>query len=41
MLGLSRGVVASAAGGIGIRRGSLELVREALNTYRKNGGETI
>lgn len=29
-LGLSRGVVASSAGGIGVRRGSLELIREAL-----------
>lgn len=35
MLGVSRGVVASAAGGIGVRRGSLELVREALAARRE------
>ncbi len=36
LLGLSRGVVSAAAGGISIRRGSIELVREALASYRRN-----
>jgi hypothetical protein len=30
LLDVSRGVVASAAGGLGVRRGSIELLRNAL-----------
>lgn len=37
LLGLSRSVVASAAGGLGVRRGSLELVKDALATTTGKG----
>lgn len=36
LLDISRGVIASLVGGIGVRRGSVELVREALSK-RPNG----
>jgi len=39
LLGVSRSVVAAAAGGIGVRRGSLELVRGALESQRQSGGK--
>lgn len=34
-LSISRGVVSSALAGIEVRRGSIEMLREALTTYRK------
>jgi hypothetical protein len=40
MLGMSRGVVSSAVGGIEVRRGSIEMLREAIATSRRaNGGK--
>ncbi len=35
LLGISRGVIASAVGGLPMRRGSLSLLRAALVTERK------
>lgn len=35
MLGLSRSVVTAAAGGIGVRQGSVELVRKALAAHQE------
>lgn len=34
-LGLSRGVISSAIGGISVRRGSIEMVRDALAQHRE------
>lgn len=36
LLNLSRGVVSSAVGGIGVRKGSVELVRAALAAWRQS-----
>src|SRR5690349_1344550 len=41
LLGISRGVVASAAGGINLRRGSVALVREALGAQRTGRGSPV
>ena len=34
LLNISRGVISSTCGGIGVRRGSLEMLREALLKHR-------
>lgn len=36
IIDISRGVVSSASAGIGIRRGSIELIREALGKYSES-----
>jgi hypothetical protein len=35
LLNISRGVVSSAVGAIGVRRGSIELIRDALAAHKR------